>query len=272
MPQTIQMVLQAGQRIGMESPRSSSVTMKVQRSEIDDTAGSGAIDKTWSADKLTAEFADKADKADTVLTTTLSRGRKANTTTGNGSLAFGNNVEASNQYASALGTNTEASGTASHAEGLFSVASKRGAHAEGEYTTASGNHAHAEGFDTTASGMRAHAEGDSTTASGSYSHAEGTGTVANHRAQHVFGEFNAADPSSATASSRGTYVEIVGNGSSQNESNARTLDWNGNEELAGDLKINKGTANEKSMSSLSSEVSGIGAATLISGNKYRLAL
>ena len=57
-----------------------------------------------------------------------------------------------------------------------------------------------------------------------------------------------ADPSTANANSRGTYVEIVGNGTmsgtTESRSNARTLDWSGNEALAGSLTLGKGTADE----------------------------
>jgi hypothetical protein len=41
-----------------------------------------------------------------------------------------------------------------------------------------------------------------------------------------------------SASARGDYVEIVGNGTADNaRSNARTLDWSGNEVLAGSLTV-----------------------------------
>ena len=51
-------------------------------------------------DVVTKQYADnaitnKADKADTVLTTTLSRGRLASSATGTASLAFGTDVTAS---------------------------------------------------------------------------------------------------------------------------------------------------------------------------------
>lgn len=82
------------------------------------------------------------------------------------------------------------------------------------------------------------AEGNSVEASGYASRAAGNGTVANHKAQNVFGEYNVADTSSALATNRGTYAEIVGNGTGTSDrSNARTLDWNGNERLNGDLYV-----------------------------------
>lgn len=126
----------------------------------------------WAATTISEHVQDKtdvkADKADTVLNTTLSRGRKANTVSGEGSVAFGADVEAS----------------------------------------------------------------------GRYSHAQGNGTIANHRSAHTFGEFNVADPNASLGIDRGGYAEIVGNGTSDTaRSNARTLDWSGNERLAGDVYV-----------------------------------
>lgn len=101
-----------------------------------------------------------------------------------------------------------------------------------------------------ASGDTSHAEGSHTTASGSTSHAEGNYTIANHKAQHVFGEHNIQDDSTASASSRGTYVEIVENGTSTAKSNARTLDWSGNEWLAGSLTLGNTTLTEAQLQAL----------------------
>ena len=103
--------------------------------------------------------------------------------------------------------------------------------------TTIGSNSFAEGYDTTASGDSSHAEGRNTTVSGVYSHAEGYYTTANHKAQHVFGEYNALDDSTALSTLRGNYVEIVGNGTaSDSRSNARTLDWSGNEVLSGTIE------------------------------------
>ncbi len=79
-------------------------------------------------------------------------------------------------------------------------------------------------------------QGSNIIASGQYSHGEGWWTIANHRSQHVFGEYNIADDSGAIVSNRGNYVEIVGNGTENARSNARTLDWNGNEVISGVYK------------------------------------
>lgn len=167
----------------------------------------------------------KMDSANPTGTGSLSINRKANTTTGSKSVAVGDNGTASGSISTAMGSGTTASGNYSFAAGSTS--------------TASGNISTAFGSGTTASGAISFASGISTTASGDRSQAMGTGTIANHMAQHAFGEWNVADASTAAASSRGNYVEIVGNGSNNaNRSNARTLDWSGNEVLAGDLTIN----------------------------------
>lgn len=122
----------------------------------------------------------------------------------------------------------------------------------------------------------AFASGSNVTVSASYSHAEGLGTLALGKSQHVFGEYNIGDTldypdwvsgtsyavgdnvkydykfyTCSTANSdtefdssnwtivdKYKYVEIVGNGRENNSrSNARTLDWEGNEYLSGNLII-----------------------------------
>ena len=274
----------------------------------DHAAGSFVTTDCTQVD-VASELLLKADKTDTVLATTLSRGRRAGSTVGVGSIAFGNDNTASNSYSVALGDQsvaigansyahgkavmsgstmhyTTASGDTSHAEGSGTLASGTSSHAEGSLSTASGNYAHAEGLRTTASGANSHVEGDSTSASayashaeggettasgfcahaegagsiasGYASHAEGVYTIANHKSQHTFGEFNIEDASATETNERGTYIEIIGNGTGNSaRSNARTLDWNGNEELAGDLKINAGGNNELSVTELAGDVSSV---------------
>ncbi len=167
----------------------------------------------------------------------LSFGR-GNTATKGGSLAFGRNNSATGSYSAAVGYGNTASAVSAHAEGDSTTASGQMAHSEGQGTTASGQDSHAEGYFTTASGELSHSEGRETTASGRSSHAEGQYTIAKHRSQHAFGEYNVADPSAAGPTAKGNYIEIVGNGTADNaRSNARTLDWGGNEVIAGKLTM-----------------------------------
>ena len=165
------------------------------------------------------------------------------TASGSYSHAEGSNSTASNAYAHAEGSGTIASHYAAHAEGTSTTASGYCSHTEGSGTTANGYYSHAEGFNTQTPGAKAHAEGDNTKASapsshaegyyteakGDHSHAEGYYTEAKGPYQHVAGKYNVAS----------LYpLEIIGNGTADDaRSNARTLDWDGNEMLAGSLSL-----------------------------------
>ena len=218
-------------------------------------------------------LADKMDKAGPTGTGSLSMNRRDGTTAGSYSTTLGYIGTASGNYSTSLGNRTKATGTESVAEGYSSTASGSDSHAEGYSTTASGASAHSEGSGTTASGQQSHAEGSSCTAAAAYSHAEGkntsisadaigshvegigtqanaqyshaegsytiansvfshvegVSTIASGIYQHVSGKYNIEDSNNA-------YAEIIGNGSDlNNRSNARTLDWSGNEWLAGEL-------------------------------------
>ena len=130
-------------------------------------------------------------------------------------------------------------------EGDHVQAMNMNSHAEGYYTHAYGKNSHAEGDYSTASGEDSHAEGYTTVASGRYSHAEGNSTDALNQSQHVQGEWNVQDHS-GTASTRGTYAHIVGNGTRENaRSNAHTLDWSGNAWFAGDVYVGSTSGTDK---------------------------
>lgn len=164
---------------------------------------------------------------------------EGNSTTASGD--YGSHAEGSNTIASGVGSHAEGSGTTasnyySHAEGDSTTASGENSHSEGKYTTASGESSHAEGDSTTASAYCSHAEGNCTTASGENSHAEGTSTIASSQNQHVQGKYNIEDLN-------GTYAHIVGNGEDGKNSNAHTLDWQGNAWYSGKLS-QEGTPTE----------------------------
>ena len=148
------------------------------------------------------------------------------------------NSVADQNFSVAIGYGLRANGLYSQAFGYGNEATKTAAHAEGRNTQAAGAYSHSEGEGTIASGNRSHAEGRETVASGENSHVEGQNTTANQQNQHVFGKYNIPDEDP------GHYVEIVGNGKSYKASNARTLDWNGNEALAGSLTLGLGTSYE----------------------------
>lgn len=149
--------------------------------------------------------------------------RTASSQIGKYSVAEGLNVTGSGDYSHVEGYGSTASGNHSHAEGYGTTASGVNSHAEGSNTTASQAYAHAEGGGTTASAFGAHAEGSSTVASGSFSHAGGQGTTAASDHQTAIGKYN--DNQSSTAFE-------IGNGTYSAASNALTVDWTGNIELA----------------------------------------
>lgn len=153
----------------------------------------------------------KADKRDTVLETTLSRGRRSGTEVGVASIAFGNDVTASGYCSVATGNGTVASGEYANAEGYVTIASGGNSHAEGYSTHATGLRAHAEGRYTWAIGDNSHAEGDYTQVEGTYAHGEGSNTHADGDASHSEGSYTHAngDASHAEGKSTTTYSEAA---------------------------------------------------------------
>jgi len=134
-------------------------------------------------------------------------------------------------------------GSARSSNAIDSDSSKIGlsSFALGYNTSATGDYSISTGINSQSSGQASFSSGSNNQSSGQCSVTFGNNTSATHRSQFVFGENNNPDPSDESSSSRGTYVEIVGNGSSSRFSNARTLDWDGNEVLSGKLTLgNKG--------------------------------
>ena len=189
---------------------------------------------------------------------------------GIGSVATGRYCEASGNYSHVEGDDSLASGDYSHAEGNSSANAKYAhseggdsgawayaSHAEGG-SEAWGIYSHSEGHGKTGKigdpeydGNAMHAEGGSE-AFGSYSHSEGIGTSASGMATHVGGRYNVDLNSNVMyqPDSYGDYAEIIGNGTTNGDSNARTLTWTGVEwtqggfETDGNLTLGKGTGHE----------------------------
>lgn len=127
-------------------------------------------------------------------------------------------------------------GLNSHAEGYQCIAAGDASHAEGYKTFADSSAcgaSHAEGYKTKATGKYSHAEGYQSEASGVAAHVEGNTTIAGSDYQHVQGRYNIADYNNK-------YAMIIGNGtgsSSNRRANALTVDWRGNQTIAGELYI-----------------------------------
>jgi len=189
-------------------------------------------EETEEIKEETAELlSTKADKTNTVLETTLSRGRKSGSTPGTGSIAFGSDATASGNYSQCFGYRNTASGTQSFATGFNNTSSGSYSAAFGTSSSASAEASFAIGIGAKASGRYSRAGGHGTSASGMESVAEGTYTIAQRLSQFVTGKYNVADSVGDGTSSLGKYANIVGNGTGANtnaRSNAYALDWYGN--------------------------------------------
>lgn len=183
------------------------------------------------------------------------------------SIAVGNNIAASGESSQAFGSDTYAAGWASHAEGSVTAAHGNISHTEGIYTlTEDGAWAsHAEGSDTIANTPCVHVSGQynsitdlslapTWTANTSYT----VGDIVKHEEtndddetrNYVYRCITANNDATfdyekwITWQDVGDFVEIIGNGGYINDdewtelrSNARALDWQGNEYLNGYLYV-----------------------------------
>lgn len=150
-------------------------------------------------------------------------------------LTFGWRTQGNIGGMSVVEGSSRAQGSYSHAEGFWTKADGNYSHSEGYYAKASGTHSHAEGSNTTASGGNSHAEGYDTTAKGNYSHAQNYHTSANWDSQTTIGKYNDNKVNTAFE---------IGNGTSDTaRSNALTVDWSGNVDIAAGAKYKiNGTA------------------------------
>ena len=192
-------------------------------------------------------------------------GRDTDVTIGKNSLAYGSNLQASGDGSQAFGSSTHAGGNYSHAQGYQSVAGGRAAHAEGTGNNAAAHNSHAEGIGNIANSQASHVSGKYNVPGGLNTASDWASGVTydvgsmvkndghlyhcirKHISGRNTGSFNVKEYNDAMTTlytvwedlGTGTteYAEIVGNGTSSTRSNARTLDWAGNERLRGDLYV-----------------------------------
>lgn len=195
---------------------------------------------------------------------------QGSTASGRNSHAEGGGTTASGSWSHAEGGGSRAIESNAHAEGGGTQANGMSSHSEGGGTIANGACAHAEGASTTANGVNSHAEGGGTIANGACSHAGGRSnipddysswdewaantsyavgdkvkrTVTENNETTVTGYIcKTANNDSTFTSSKWdvdlymNYAEIIGNGSTSVPSNARALDWDGNEYLKGNVYV-----------------------------------
>lgn len=118
--------------------------------------------------------------------------------------------------------------------GSFSLNRKNGT-TVGSNSVAVGGNTEASGLASTATGISTKASGAGAFASGVGSEASGDGAVAVGRNTKAKSDYQVAIGKNNIEDSTSQYAEIVGNGTDETPSNARTLDWSGNETLAGSL-------------------------------------
>ena len=254
---------------------------------IDDTAGQGATARVWSSDKSYSEsllkqakitasgilkgdgnggvsaatagtdylvshqdISGKADKSGTVLSTTLSMGRKANTTAGTHSTALGENLTAS-------GTHSVAVNHSNTASGAFALAAGYGSTASGKGSFAGGLNSNALGETSFAYGQAARSNSNGMTAVGvfntnatlfpdwvantSYSVGDKV-KVSNglgYRCKTANSDSTFTDSKWTKLFTNGDTAFVVGNSVDMSlSSNAMKVDWEGNGYFNGDLYVN----------------------------------
>jgi hypothetical protein len=158
------------------------------------------------------------------------------TASGDFSTAMGASTTASGNYSTAMGSSSTASGGYSTAMGIATTASGPISTAMGDFSTASGDFSTAMGASTTASGDFSTAMGASTTASGGYSTAMGQGTSAQDYGTIAIGIFNKTkEASNPNQYSLQNTAFVIGNGLSDNRSNAFEVLFDGSTTIAGNV-------------------------------------
>jgi hypothetical protein len=170
-------------------------------------------------------------------------------TSSRGGYAIGANNTVSGNFAVAIGSGCQASGNYSNASGLMTLCSGAYSNSEGYYTNVSGAISHAEGLANEVSSATSHVEGVGNKTGSGFSglHVGGVNcSPSNETWKRIsYTIYKNGVPSSVGQTTISKYAEIIGNGESDNQrSNARTLDYDGNESLAGSLTLGLGTANE----------------------------
>lgn len=186
----------------------------------------------------------------------VSFGRKSGSSIGNKSVVIGDNSEASNDNSIAIGTGNVASGQHSTVIGQDSTASGLKSVALGFHNSASGEYAFATGCYTNSNGVAGSTFGNQSTINPNSWCALSSGihTVANGLVQHVFGMNNIPDAEVSGYSTPAEHLLIVGNGdylsSDTYESNAMTLDWDGNAWFSGNVYVGSTSGTNKDSGSI----------------------
>lgn len=159
--------------------------------------------------------------------------RKSNSTIGNYSIAVGNDVEASGASSVAMGSTLTVNGVKHYptATGVASAVFNAG-------NSASGKASFAVGETNSATGEATFVAGAENTAAANITFAMGSNLTTDVGGQLVIGRYNAPEKDSVTSRKK---AFVIGNGTSSTASNAFTVDWEGNTELALNTSAASGT-------------------------------
>ncbi|MBR2838640.1 MAG: hypothetical protein IKE55_07655, partial [Kiritimatiellae bacterium] len=197
-------------------------------SDLRDSSGKAEISESWIGTGYTTQYYLSYTAADTSYTVKVN-GTVASPTKTTTGFTFSSAPAADTQIVAEYETT---SAVVAFTFGRRYSGTPIGAYSfsEGYSNKASGRYSHAEGYLADARGDYSHAEGYKTEAFANYSHAHGYCTKAWYRYQTVIGKYNDTYPFDAAF--------IIGNGTSSDEpSNALTVDWDGNVEAAGGLTL-----------------------------------
>jgi hypothetical protein len=166
-------------------------------------------------------------------------GGYASVASGDTSVALGNSAQATGTFSYSIGHSSEANGDNSVALGFFNKSDGQNATAIGRGNLATGETATATGQFTSASGKFSLSSGLYSNASGTTSVALGNNTIADGYGTLATGYFNTANANpQADSFDQSNTAFVIGNGTSQNRSNAFKVLFDGTTTIAGDLSIN----------------------------------
>lgn len=215
------------------------------------------IDSGHTHSDYITDISTKADKTNTVLETYLKMGVSC-VATGNRTIAIGNQASATGNTTIAIGSQVSATDDYGIALGIATAANGEESIATGSHTIASGNCSYAGGHYTRVYGVCSHVFGEYNVKDDYDNILEWsplTNYIVGDQIKRIIGgttyTYTCIEPNNDSTftsdhweqDNHTLYAEIVGNGyatpgSEEGRSNARALDWRGNEHLKGNLYVN----------------------------------
>lgn len=183
---------------------------------------------------LTTDLAAKAPTDSPVFTSSISLGRQAHSTVGTNSVAIGDNIIAYNSNAVGFGHNTQVSGANSIVAGENTRSEEKNQLVFGRYNYPLTTRHWGSSFPYSENDI-VHYVADIPLSKPFWKCIVGHVSTNNFVDDYNNGKWEQLE------NYDGRYVELVGNGTSEAQSNARALDWDGNEYLNGNLYVTCGS-------------------------------